>query len=183
MENKTKQLFYTRTISITNSYCYDNSTSLALVPTITITTTQLRPSIMSKAGLAADASNVLIHVRGKINKFEHQLKWLTHSCKWCHFLFMLMLYFGLQEMLDSPWNDRFRLPLSAQEALRYWSSGSCSSFCTTNHRKAHVRRSSCVMTRWHRRELHKQISLYHTVVMSYFRWLATTFWPRRTRFC
>lgn len=95
---------------------------------------------MSKAGLAADASNVLIHVRGKINKLEHQLKWLTHSCKWCHFLFMLMLYFGLQEMLDSPWNDRFRLPLSAQEALRYWSSGSCSSFCTTKHRKAHVKR-------------------------------------------
>jgi len=56
---------------------------------------------------------------------------LTHS-KWRHFLFMLMLYFGLQEMLDSPWNERFRLPLSAQEALRYWSSASCSSFCTTN---------------------------------------------------
>jgi hypothetical protein len=56
---------------------------------------------------------------------------LTHS-KLRHFFFMLMLYFGLQEMLDSPWNERFRLPLSAQEALRYWSSASCSSFCTTN---------------------------------------------------
>jgi hypothetical protein len=59
---------------------------------------------------------------------------LTHS-KWRHFLFMLMLYFGLQEMLDSPWNERFRLPLSAEEALRYWSSASCSSFCTTNIKK------------------------------------------------
>jgi hypothetical protein len=46
-------------------------------------------------------------------------------------LMMMMIYFGLQEMLERPWKDRFRLPLSAQAALRYLSSSSCSSFCTT----------------------------------------------------
>jgi hypothetical protein len=63
-------------------------------------------------------------------------------------LFLLLLYLGLQEMLVSPWKERFRLPLSAQEESRYLSSSSCSSFCKTkarllaNYWKTQVRESA-----------------------------------------